>query len=124
MRKIGHHPAGLENVEGWRFRRCRCGFVLALSESERVWWVRANSSVLEINSPDMLFAALSTECRYYRSPARSTPPPIVDVEKKTSIGAARPRFADVQSSTSRIAIETRPTVVVKPRSRAATTSDR
>jgi hypothetical protein len=123
MREIGHHPGTAESVEGWRFRRCRCGFVLALSETGRVWWVRANSSVVEISSPDVLFAALSTDCRYYRGPARLTGTRVVEVEEKASIATARPRLKAPQSGAPRVAIETKPRVVVKPRRSGARTSD-
>ena len=114
MRKIGHHPGTAETVEGWSFRRCRCGLVLGLSQSGHVWWVRANASVVELSSREILFAALATECRYHRPRAHAPATPTVEVGKKALQAGTRPGVTAGQSSASSIALQTRPRVVVKP----------
>src|SRR5690242_11699465 len=37
---IGHLPVYVVEIEGWTFRRCRCGFSLALTSSGAIWWLR------------------------------------------------------------------------------------
>lgn len=117
MRKIGHHPGGAETVEGWSFRRCPCGFVLALSQTGRVWWVRAKSSVLEITSLGGLLAALSTSCRVHEIAARPKLPRKDGVEKPARSAEPQPRFMKPQPRVPRVAIESKPTIVMKPRAR-------
>lgn len=124
MRKIGHHPGSVETIESWRFRRCPCGFVLALSQTGRVWWVRARSSVMEITSLGGLLAALSTSCRVHEIAARPKPLRKDAVEKPARRGEPQPRFMRPHPGVPRVAIESKPTVVVKPRGRAISKPNR
>ena len=66
-RQIGHHPLHSVLVEGWLIRRCICGMTLMLSpHSGTLWWLLARSAPRQITSLTDLYAALATECRYYR----------------------------------------------------------
>jgi hypothetical protein len=60
-----HKPDNKATVEGWEFRRCRCGFVLALSPRRKLYWVRAKGSIKEIGSREELQAAVDSRCRIY-----------------------------------------------------------
>jgi hypothetical protein len=117
MKKIGHHPGLSETIDGWSFRRCRCGLVLALSASKRTWWVRANSPAVEIVSLDALLAALTTDCRYYRGRA---PAPAVMRDEPRPVcakGLAPARRAASASPIVCAATASKPVVIVKPRRR-------
>jgi len=124
MRKIGHHPGPAGTVEGWWFRRCRCGFVLALSTSGRVWWVRAHSPVLEIRAPELLFAALATECRYYRARAPVTPGNPALAESRAPTSAALLKAAAASEARATKPLASKPAVMVKPRSGVVSTRNR
>lgn len=72
--RIGHHPIQGVIFEGWLIRRCMCGFVLLLSpQSGTLWWLLARSNPRPIASIHELYAALATECRYYRRPEDRKP---------------------------------------------------
>jgi hypothetical protein len=119
MKKIGHHPGLSEAFEGWSFRRCRCGLVLALSASGRIWWVRANSPLVAIEALEMLLAALATECRYYRGRAPATPAHRVESRASDSALPALPQSLQPAGPTERAASAVKPVVIVKPRRRTA-----
>jgi len=59
---IGHLPVYVLEIEGWTFRRCRCGFSLALTPSRAIWWLRTTKDAMEINSFKSLLRALSSDC--------------------------------------------------------------
>jgi hypothetical protein len=59
---IGHLPVYVHEIEGWTFRRCRCGFSLALTPSGAIWWLRTTKEAMEINSLKSLLRALRTDC--------------------------------------------------------------
>ena len=65
-----HKPDNKGSVEGWEFRRCRCGFVLAVSPRRKLYWLRAHKSIREIRSKEELQAALAKRCRIYDRIAR------------------------------------------------------
>jgi hypothetical protein len=44
----GHLPAYVQEIEGFTFRRCRCGFSLAVTPSGKVWWLRTENTAVEI----------------------------------------------------------------------------
>lgn len=92
LHKIGHHPADSVIIEGWTFRRCMCGMLLALSASGAVWWLKARASAQRIESLDQLYAALGSSCTYYRPPEarRST----LDAELR----AARQKIKELTTS--------------------------
>ena len=59
---IGHLPVYVVEIEGWTFRRCRCGFSLALTPSGAIWWLRTTKEAMEINSFKSLLRALRSDC--------------------------------------------------------------
>jgi len=66
---IGHLPVYVVEIEGWTFRRCRCGFTLALTPSEAIWWLRTTKDPLAINSFKSLLRALNSNCWAHPRPA-------------------------------------------------------
>jgi hypothetical protein len=62
-----HKPDNRGSIEGWEFRRCPCGFVLAVSPRRKLYWLRAKTPIKEIHSRGELQAALATRCRIYDS---------------------------------------------------------
>jgi hypothetical protein len=59
---IGHLPVYMVEIEGWTFRRCRCGFSLALTPSGTIWWLRTTKEAMAINSFKALLRALNSNC--------------------------------------------------------------
>jgi hypothetical protein len=59
---IGHLPVYVVEIEGWTFRRCRCGFSLALTPSGAIWWLRTTKEAMAINSFKALLRALNSNC--------------------------------------------------------------
>ena len=59
---IGHLPVYVHEIEGWTFRRCRCGFSLALTPSGAIWWLRTTNEAVEINGFKSLLRALRSNC--------------------------------------------------------------
>ena len=47
---IGHLPVYVAAIEGWTFRRCRCGFSLALTPGGAIWWLRTTKDSVELKS--------------------------------------------------------------------------
>jgi hypothetical protein len=73
-RHIGHLPVYVVEIEGWTFRRCRCGFSLALTPSGAIWWLRTTKDAMEIKSFKSLLRALNSNCW-----AHPRPEPVKDV---------------------------------------------
>ena len=48
---IGHLPVYVVEIEGWTFRRCRCGFSLALTSSGAIWLLRTTKAAMAIIEP-------------------------------------------------------------------------
>jgi len=67
-----HKPDNKGAVEGWEFRRCRCGFLLALSPRHKLYWVRAKCFIREIGSREELQAAVNSRCRIYDAHRRQS----------------------------------------------------
>src|SRR5215831_20517112 len=59
---IGHLPVYVVEIEGWTFRRCRCGFSLALTSSGVIWWLRTTKDAMEIKNFKALLRALNSNC--------------------------------------------------------------
>ena len=59
---IGHLPVYVVEIEGWTFRRCRCGFSLALTSSGAIWWLRTTKDAMAVNSFKPLLRALNSNC--------------------------------------------------------------
>jgi len=49
-------------IEGWTFRRCRCGFSLALTPGGAIWWLRTTKEAMEIKNFKTLLRALNSNC--------------------------------------------------------------
>jgi hypothetical protein len=85
---IGHLPVYIQEIEGWIFRRCRCGFTLALTPSGAIWWLRTTNGALAINSFEVLLRALNSNCWAHPRPlplkiAAITPSAIADIATET-----------------------------------------
>ena len=62
---IGHLVAYWDEIENWRFGRCRCGFNLALTPTGEVIWLRAANRACEIVSFEHLLRALAADCWHH-----------------------------------------------------------
>jgi hypothetical protein len=59
---IGHLPVYVHELEGWTFRRCRCGFSLALTPNGAIWWLRTTKAAKQLDSFKALLRALNSDC--------------------------------------------------------------
>jgi hypothetical protein len=85
---IGHLPVYAVEIEGWTFRRCRCGFSLALTPSGAIWWLRTTKETMEIKSFKSLLRALNSNCWAHSRPepvkdAVISPPAIAQIAAET-----------------------------------------
>ncbi len=85
---IGHLPVYVVEIEGWTFRRCRCGFSLALTPSGAIWWLRTTRDAMEIKSFKSLLRALNSNCWAHPRPepvkdAVISPSAIAQIEAET-----------------------------------------
>ena len=85
---IGHLPVYVAAIEGWAFRRCRCGFSLALTPSGAIWWLRTTKDAMEIKSFKALLRALNSNCWAHPRPellknADVSPPAVVEIASAT-----------------------------------------
>ena len=85
---IGHLPIYVHEIEGWTFRRCRCGFSLALTPSGAIWWLRTTKEAMAINSFKSLLRALRSDCW-----AHPRPKPL------TNAVIAAPAIAEIAAET-------------------------
>lgn len=67
---IGHLPVYVQEIEGWTFRRCRCGFSLALTPSGAILWLKITKPATEINNFKSLLRALNSNCWVHPRPER------------------------------------------------------
>jgi hypothetical protein len=84
----GHLPVYVVAIEGWTFRRCRCGFSLALTSSGAIWWLRSTKDAMEIKSFEALLRALNSNCWAHPRPellknAVISPPAAVEIAAAT-----------------------------------------
>src|SRR5215469_7257913 len=85
---IGHLPVYVAAIEGWTFRRCRCGFSLALTPSGAIWWLRTTKDSMEIKSFKLLLRALNSNCWAHPRPealkhAVVSPPAVTEIAVET-----------------------------------------
>src|SRR5215471_16828979 len=85
---IGHLPVYVVAIEGWTFRRCRCGFSLALTPGGAIWWLRTTKDSVEIESFKLLLRALNSNCWAHPRPealkkAVVPPPAVAEVATET-----------------------------------------
>src|SRR5215472_1821512 len=90
---IGHLPVYVVAIEGWTFRRCRCGFSLALTPSGAIWWLRTTKDAMEINSFKALLRALNSNCWAHPRPRplKNTvisAPAVTEIAAETSVPVA------------------------------------
>jgi len=86
---IGHLPVYVAAIEGWTFRRCRCGFSLALTPGGAIWWLRTTKDSMEIKSFKLLLRALNSNCWAHPRPellknAVVSPPAVAEIATETS----------------------------------------
>ena len=65
---IGHLPIYVQEIEGWTFRRCRCGFSLALTPSGAILWLKMTKPAAELNNFKSLLRALNSNCWVHPRP--------------------------------------------------------
>jgi hypothetical protein len=75
---IGHLPVYVQEIEGWIFRRCRCGFSLAVTPSGAILWLKITKPATEINNFKSLLRALNSNCWLHPRLAASPPEPLKD----------------------------------------------
>jgi hypothetical protein len=110
---IDHLPVYVVEIEGWTFRRCRCGFSLALTPSGAIWWLRTTKDALEIKSFKALLRALNSNCWAHPRPEPLknmviSPAAVVEIAAKTreppaegAISAASPpALLEIQSKSN------------------------
>jgi hypothetical protein len=90
---IGHLPVYVLAIEGWTFRRCRCGFSLAQTPSGAIWWLRTTKAAMEIKSFKLLLRALNSNCWAHPRPERLkntviSAPAVKEIAAETSAPAA------------------------------------
>jgi len=68
-RHTGHLAVYVQEIEGWIFRRCRCGFSLALTPNRTIWWLKITKETVEIDSFKSLLRALNSNCWAHPRPA-------------------------------------------------------
>jgi hypothetical protein len=86
-RHIGHLPVYVVEIEGWTFRRCRCGFSLALAK-RRDLVAENTKDAMEIKSFKSLLRALNSNCWAHPRPepvkdAVISPPAIAQIAAET-----------------------------------------
>jgi len=65
---IGHLPIYVQEIEGWTFRRCRCGFTLALTGTGVILWLKMTKPATEISDFKSLLRALNSNCWVHPRP--------------------------------------------------------
>jgi hypothetical protein len=88
---VGHLPMTGDVIEGWTFRRCRCGFTLGMTPAGDVWWLKAVEPALRIGALAGLLAALNTRCRFHQrqNPPAAPKPPAIAAPKRPPIARCR-----------------------------------
>jgi hypothetical protein len=107
---IGHLPVYVHEIEGWTFRRCWCGFSLALTPSGAIWWLRTTKEAMAINSFKSLLRALRTDCWAHPRPKPLTnaviaAPAVAEIAAETP----KPPASDPAISTATIGTASRRT---------------
>jgi hypothetical protein len=65
---FGHLPVYVQEIEGWTFRRCRCGFTLAITPSGTILWLKITKPAIEIKNFKLLLRALNSNCLVHPRP--------------------------------------------------------
>src|SRR5215471_17164395 len=90
---IGHLPVYVTAIEGWTFRRCRCGFSLVLTPGGAIWWLRTTKDSVELKSFKLLLRALNSNCWAHPRPealkhAVVSPPAVAEIAAESSAPVA------------------------------------
>lgn len=89
---IGHLPVYVQEIEGWIFRRCRCGFTLVLTPNGAILWLKITKPAIEINNFRSLLRALNSDCWAHPRPEPSKNAAIVTTPiTETAAKADEPR---------------------------------
>src|SRR5215469_13404423 len=65
---FGHLPVYVQEIEGWTFRRCRCGFTLALTGTGAILWLKMTKPATEISDFKSLLRSLNSNCWVHPRP--------------------------------------------------------
>jgi len=84
-RQVGHLPSRSDEIDGWTFRKCVCGFQLAMTPKGEVWWLRAIQPAVKLPDWTNLLAALATHCHRFPRPR-----PVADQEQSQAVSALLP----------------------------------
>lgn len=113
---IGHLPIYVQEIEGWIFRRCRCGFSLALTPSGAILWLKMTKPATEINNFKSLLRALNSNCWVHPRPeslkdAVTPVQTIADIGTKTSepVASKDATSRPPQQASSKTQNESKPT---------------
>ena len=112
---IGHLPVYVVEIEGWTFRRCRCGFSLALTPSGTVWWLRTTKDAMEIKNFKSLLRALNSNCWAHPRPgplkkAAISPPAVAQIATETSAAPAAESAISIPSPPALPEVQRKPNV--------------
>ena len=66
--QFGHLPVYVQEIEGWTFRRCRCGFTLALTPRGTIVWLKITKPAVEVKNFKLLLCALNSNCLVHPRP--------------------------------------------------------
>jgi hypothetical protein len=114
-RHIGHLPVYVIEIEGWIFRRCRCGFSLALTPSGAIWWLRTTKDAMEIKNFKLLLRALNSNCWAHPrlGPLKNaviSPPAVAQITTETSAAPAEESAISIPSPPALPAVQRKPNV--------------
>ena len=112
---IGHLPVYVVEIEGWTFRRCRCGFSLALTPSGTVWWLRTTKDAMEIKNFKSLLRALNSNCWAHPRPELLknviiSPPAVAHTAAETSAAPAAESAISIPSPPALPEVQRKPNV--------------
>ncbi|MBV8362113.1 MAG: hypothetical protein JO189_29900 [Deltaproteobacteria bacterium] len=112
---IGHLPVYVIEIEGWIFRRCRCGFSLALTPSGAIWWLRTTKDAMAIKNFKMLLRALNSNCWAHPrlGPPKNaviSPPAVAQIATETSAAHAEESAISIPSPPALPEVQRKPNV--------------
>ena len=116
---IGHLPIYVQEIEGWIFRRCRCGFTLALTPQDAILWLKITKPAMEINNFKSLLRALNSDCWAHPRPELSKPVAIAE----NPITETAAKTQEPRPSENAISSEPRQASLERPRQSNANSKD-
>src|SRR5262249_22914937 len=105
---IGHLPIYVQEIEGWIFRRCRCGFTLALTPNRTILWLKITNPAIEINNFKSLLRALNSDCWVHPRPRPTEHAGIAEPATETAAKTNDPRPSEnaISSEARQASMET------------------